>query len=97
MTIKNISNGSRLHNMLKNVSLVEGFLSVFYNEPFNYDYKFGQALYEQGRQLAIQLKQLGYIRSQIVRKTANKNTYYITKPAADNILKLIYANQIVLI
>jgi hypothetical protein len=89
---------SRILDLLKNKGLVDGFISIFDNIPFDYNYSaFEAMLYEQGRQIALQLRMLGYTRSKFLRKAPKQDFYLITRPAAMLIEELRASGKIILI
>jgi hypothetical protein len=56
---------------------VRGFMSVYNDEPFDYDR--GTPGYELGRQLAVMAKRDGLRRSDLVRKRPKVDAYAFTK------------------
>lgn len=65
---------------------VRGFLSIYNNEPF--DYEKDTPGYEIGRQLAVLAKQDGLRRSDLVRKRPKVEAYAFTKTKMSRLYQL---------
>lgn len=75
-------------NWVSKPEFVRGFLSVYNNEPF--DYNTCTRRYELGRQLAVMAKTHGLRRSDLVRKKPNSTEYYFTKTRLPRLEELAY-------
>jgi hypothetical protein len=90
--MKNAVKGEKsvsVEQWINNKGIREGILSIYSNEPFNYeDSRMG---YEIGRQIAILAKEAGLAtRGSILRKKANSDNMAIVKTKLPILMNIIY-------